>query len=381
MKICFVTEDFYPQFIGGQGVYGYHLVDQLSRMGHQVVVLAENREGRKKFWEMREIRGIGVIRVMFVPFCFGNQLLLALWEYLIFSFKLSKEYFDILHASGLSGLFFVLFKPKNVGKVVISEWNTYAEKQQVSKSILKKVLYKPLIFLEKILYSRADGIIFDSPKEMENFAQFFSIDKPQRGIYLGQDRVSFTEREKNRARISLRNRLNLNYNAKIVLYIGRLVERKRVDTLIQALNEIATSSDIRRTPRNDKFSDVYGVIVGDGPERKKLESMASGNTSFLGWDEDIRKYYLAADLFVTVSEAEGGFLLTALEAASYGLPLILSPSAAGFPIIKEGINGFVVNPDSKELADKIKRVIGEIGVIREMGKESRKIARQFSWEK
>lgn len=361
MKVCFATEDFYPSFIGGQGIYGKEIVLQLAGKGHSVTVLAEKRSGRLEFWKERK-----GIRVFLVPFCFGNQLILALLEYLFFILRLRKESFDILHANQLSGLFFVLFKPRNVGKIIISEWNTHFEMQKYTRSLTKKILYQVLIVLEKILYSRTDAMIFDSSAEQKNFQEFLKLEKiPHAAIFLGSEKAVFSNQEKREARKSVRKHLKIGHEAKIVLFIGRLVERKRVDTLLKALDFLKRQS-------------VYGVIVGDGPERKKLERVAPSNALFIGRDLNPRAYYLASDVFVTVSVAEGGFLLSALDAASFGLPLILSPSAAGFPIVKNGVNGYITDSKNpKEIAKKILQVLDN---SRKMGEGSRRIAQTFTWD-
>jgi len=368
MKICFVTEDFYPHFIGGQGVYGYHLVSELAKMGHQVTVLAEKRPGRVKFWH-----SFKNVRLYLVPFCFGNKLILGIWEYLFFWKFCSGESFDIIHLNGLSGWLFVLFKPKNVSKVIVMDHNTNYEMNLHTRSRLKKLFYSMLIHLEKKLFENADGILFNNPEEEKNVKNYYKIDqKPTKAVYLGIEPIKFSLEEQNKARLALRRKLNWPAKAKIVLYVGRLVERKRVDTLIKALNYIGKE-------------DICGVIVGSGPEldnlKLKIKNLKLRNLKFVGWTYQPREYYLASDCFVTVSVAEGGFLITALEAASYGLPLILSPSAAGFPIVKKGRNGYIVDPDDpKELAEKIKMVILRLR-SGQVGEESRKLAKQFSWEK
>lgn len=364
LNILFVTEDFYPGFIGGQGIYGYHLVKNLAKKGHQVTVLAEKRRGRREFW-----KGTKNIRLIEVPFCFGNKLFLAVWEYLFFLRFCSNEYFDIVHLNGLSGLLFVLFKPKNVGKVIVMDHNTNYEMRLMTRSKLKKPIYSLLISLERRLFERADGILFNNPQEERSVKNYYKIDRiPTKAVYLGVESAKFSLKEREQTRLKVRNELGIPSGAKIVLYVGRLVERKRVDAIVKALNYARKAWPYE--------ANVYGVVVGEGPERQRLGRMAGENVKFMGWDADPGKYYLASDCFVTVSVAEGGFLITALEAASYGLPLILSPSAAGFPIINEGINGFIADPDDpKDLADKIKRI------SKEMGEESRKLARQFSWER
>lgn len=359
MKICFITEDFYPNFIGGQGVYGYHLVKNLAKLGHEVTILAEKRGERDRFW-----RDFKYIKLYLVPFCFGNQLILAFLEYFYFKKNLSKQYFDIVHANQLSGLFFVLLRPKNVGKIIVSAHNTNYDMAQKTDSGLKWILYQMLIWLEKIVYKRADGLLFNSEDEETDLKKYYKIENPVKSINPGVDIPKITQNEKQKAREKIRGDLGVKKNQKIILYVGRLVKRKKVNTLIQAVSLIKS---------------VKLLIIGRGVERKNLEKIAGSNVEFLGFIDDTRSYFLASDCFVAVSVAEGGFLLSSLEAASFGLPLILSPSAAGFPIIKEGENGYIIEPDNpKLLADKIKIVLKS---SRQMGEESRKIVRQFSWEK
>lgn len=341
IRICFVTEDFYPGFIGGQGIYSYNLALHLQKLGHSVTVLAEDKKERRKFWNKQKIK------VLLTFFCFGNQLLLALFEYIIFK-KLKNEYFDILHANQLSGLFFVLFKPSNIGKIIVSVHNTNYDMAQKTNFKLKKLLYQMLIFLEKIVYQKADGLIFNSLDEEKALVKYYQIKNRTKSIYLGVNLPKLKAKNKSQG---------------IILYVGRLVKRKKVDILIRAVNLL---------------NPVRLIIIGQGSERKNLEKIAGSNVNFLGFVKNTRPYFLAADIFVTVSVAEGGFLLSALEAASYGLPLILSSSAAGFPIIKKGINGYIADPDDpKGLMNKIKLVLKRSV---QMGKESRKIAKRFSWE-
>lgn len=357
-KIYFVTEDFYPDFIGGQGIYGFELVSNLASQGCEITVLAEDKKGRKNFWY-----GKKNINLVLVPFCFGNQLILSLLEYLMFILRCSNQYFDLVHANQLSGLFFVLFKPKNIGKVVVSVHNTNYDMAQKTDSPLKWFLYQPLIWLERLVYKRADGLLFNSPSEQLDLINYYQIaDKSTKAVYLGVDKSNFTSRERQQAQVKIRQDLGTSQDTKIILYVGRLVKRKKVDTIIMAVK---------------RLDNAVAVIIGQGPEREALQKISTPNVKFLGFIEDTRSYFLAADLFVTVSVAEGGFLLTALEAASFGLPLILSSSAAGFPILKEGINGFIVEPDNyKNLAAKIELVLRKSD---QMGKKSREFAKRFSW--
>lgn len=355
IRICFATEDFYPGFIGGQGIYGHHLVSELKRLGVGITVLAENRTNRRKFWQNK-------VDLILTPFCFGNQLCLALLEYLLFIFK-SNNYYDILHANQLSGLLFVLFKPPNIGKIVVSVHNTYYE-MSLRADGFKKWFYRPLIWLERLVYERADGLIFNTDSQKLALGSYCQIKNISEVIPLGVSQVAFTKKDRLEAKKWLRKKFNLK-EEKVVLYVGRLVKRKKVDTLIKALKLL-------------EHQQVKGFIIGMGSEKGALEDIAAENTRFLGFVEDTKPYFLSADLFVTTSVAEGGIVLSAMEAAGFGLPLILSKEA-GEKILKDGVNGLYCGPDDyMALAKKIRLVLEN---STKMGEQSLKSAKSLSWEK
>ncbi len=385
LNVCFVSEDFYPNFIGGQGIYGYHLISGLIKKNVTVTVLAENRSGRKEFW--KKFKNLNIV---LTPFCFGNQLLLALFEFIYFKLNLFGKHFDILHANQLSGLLFVLFKPKNVKKIVISVHNTNYDMYQVEDSKLKRLLYLPLIFLERIVYRRADALLFNSPQEEKDLVKYYSIkNKPTKSVYLASPKVSFSAKEKEDARKFIRKKLTLQQDTKIVLYLGRLVKRKRVETLIKAMWVLDSKIPfLRQSPgphllgeavEKNGIKNITALIIGNGRERRKLEKLAPANVRFLGFIENTRPYLLASDVFVLTSVAEGGIALSTLEAASYGLPLIVSPSVAGCPIIKNAENGYIVDPDdSNKLAKKIQLTVEN---YQSMSKESLMKTKLFSWDR
>lgn len=362
LEVCFVTEDFYPQFIGGQGIYGFHLVSELSKWGVEMTVIAENKKGRQHFWSHRNIN------LILTPYVFGNQLLLALVEYLYFLWKLRHVAFNIVHANQVSGLLFVLFKPKNVSAVVISVHTTFYDLYRGSSSPLKKFFYIPLILIEKILYQKADALLFNTHAEEVAVKRYCQIrEKKTATIHLGATSVRFSDSEKAAARRKIKKKFRLSKGEKIVLYVGRLVEKKRVATLVKALNMLDAQA-----------ANIIGIIIGQGGQREALEKIAAPHVHFLGFVENVKPYFLAADCFVTVSVSEGGMVLTALEAAGFGLPLVLSPDAGSIPILKEGVNGYVADPDDpRDVADKIRRVVQSP----HLGRESRKLARFFSWKK
>lgn len=333
LRVCFVTEDYSPNFIGGQGVWGAQLVAHMRARGVQVMVLAEKREKRN------------APNIILVPFCFGNQLLLAFFEYVWFVTQLRHTHFDILHANQLTALFFILFRPVNIGRVVVSVHNTW---DQMGRFPL-------LVPLESYIFRHADGLLFHTESEKRYVIKRYKLaHKPTAVVPMGTPQVKHIPAKRPRI-----------MQKPIVLYIGRLVRRKNVDTILRALGKIQ--------------SEVSGIIVGDGPDRKRLEEMAPPNVRFMGFVRDTTLYLQRADVFVLPSVAEGGVALAAYEAASFGLPLLLSPDAADPYILKDGENGYIIYPtDGDALAAKVQKTLEQ---KKRFSAVSRQKARALTWTK
>jgi len=363
LKICFITEDFYPNFIGGQGIYGKELTEGLSKKVN-LTIFGENRNGRREYW-----KEFPDVRLILVPFCFGNQLILALLEYLYFSFCSFNLYFDIVHANQLSSLFFILFKPKNVGKVVITVHHTNIDMYLKTDSVWKKILYKfVLIPIEKFVYESADGLIFTSKFEKNEMEKFYSITNiPKTIVNYGVNMIHFSQKDEIECRKYILKKHRL-INNKIILYVGRLVRRKRVNLIIKVVKML-----------NEEKYPVEAIIIGKGSEFNNLKSISSENIHFLGFVDNIKPYFLAADVFISLSVGEGGVIISSLEAASFGLPLVLSNESANPLILKSGRNGFKINSDKpKEIATKLKKALANKELFR---KQSLNLAKKLPWDR
>lgn len=146
-----------------------------------------------------------------------------------------------------------------------------------------------------------------------------------------------------------------------ILFVGRLQARKRIDSLLRACSEMQT------TPRL--------IIVGDGPERAALESLAKNvypSAEFIGAKHgtELKPYFAQADLFVL--PGTGG--LAVQEAMSYGLPVIVAKGdGTQDDLVRDG-NGWQIPPeDYGALVSTIKNALSDIARLREMGKESFRI--------
>ncbi len=155
----------------------------------------------------------------------------------------------------------------------------------------------------------------------------------------------------------------------IWIFSGSLFKLKRVDWI---LNLSASLS---------KQFDFHVVIIGDGPERKRLEDMAKSlgikNILFIGKvpREAVPFYMAASDVLLLLSETEG--LPNCIqEAMATGIPVVAT-KVGGMPdIIQDGTSGFLVdNEPQAELA--LKKLMSTPGLAVKMGAAALSYARDF----
>ena len=146
-----------------------------------------------------------------------------------------------------------------------------------------------------------------------------------------------------------------------ILFVGRLQSRKRVDSLLRACAEMESKPRL--------------IIVGDGPERAALESLAGDvypAAEFTGAKHgaEIKPYFAEADLFVL--PGTGG--LAVQEAMSHGLPVIVAKGdGTQDDLVREG-NGWQIQPeDYGALVSTMKNALSDIARLRKMGEESFRI--------
>ena len=158
-----------------------------------------------------------------------------------------------------------------------------------------------------------------------------------------------------------------------VIFAGRLIRDKNVDVLIRAVKLL-----------KEEASDVKCVIVGDGPERRRLEKLArdlglNSNVEFKGFlkeHDDVIALMKSSKVFVLPSTREG-FGIVALEANACGLPVITVEHEmnATKDLIENGRNGFVCRLSEDEIAEKVLTALHS-----DMSEECLEIAKGYDWD-
>lgn len=160
----------------------------------------------------------------------------------------------------------------------------------------------------------------------------------------------------------------LNSRRKYILAIGRLVDQKGFDLLIDAYARLALSSS-----RWDL------VILGDGPMKPELEAKIHrydlmDRVLLPGRVGNPGDWYQACDMYVMSSRFEG-FPNTLAEAMSYSLPVVSFDCPTGpSDLISNGDNGLLIpNGDTEGLADAITRLTTDKSLRKKLGETAAKI--------
>ena len=177
----------------------------------------------------------------------------------------------------------------------------------------------------------------------------------------------------------LRSRLALK-GKRTILYVGRLVESKGVQYLIEAFAKLAAERD-----------DITLVCVGEGPFKEQLELQCrklriDERVLFSGWvDLDIKRnaylvpYFLLCDVCIVPSIFRRGMPdpcpLVVNDAMNCGKAVIATTAAgSAYDMIRNGINGFIVpEKDSVALCNAIKSVLADPEKAKAMGEASKKV--------
>ena len=152
------------------------------------------------------------------------------------------------------------------------------------------------------------------------------------------DSDSYQRSSEERSRI--RNTAGVSEDDVVFLGLGRFVDWKAFDILIQAC---------ARIPKTAKWR-LW--LVGDGPEHKKLKRLVDeyaleDRTLFWGYVSDVRPFLWGADFFVQPSNKPEGFSLALLEAMAAGLPAAATKIGGTLDIL-DGGGVFPCEPDDVE---------------------------------
>ncbi len=244
------------------------------------------------------------------------------------------------------------------------------------KNFLFRFLAKFAARFSKIVTSNSPQLL----KDLEKITDENILVKSEAIIY-GVDPSKF---KVNLSRSKMmRKNLNITERQKIVLGVGRLVEKKGFKFLIKAAPAVLS-----------KDPNVIFVIVGEGDQKQYLKSLSQklnvyNNFRFIG-EVDYKNliyYYNLADVFIlpSVRDTSGNLddqSVSVIEAMACAKPVITTDFSGYRLVVKNEVNGFLVKEKSVTgISNAITGILGSYQKIRAMGRMSRKLVEQnFSWK-
>ena len=372
MRICMLTWEFPPRIVGGIARHCLGLSKALAKLGHEVYVITLEFPGTPLF---EDVDGVKVHRVL-IELGHPNFII---WTFIFNHFmekkvaELSRSVkFDIIH---------------------IHDWLTaeagISSKHFLNKSLVSTVhstevgrsqgLHNPDSFLidgiEWWMTYEAKRVIVCSNSVKWELESHFNL--PHDKVTVIPNGVEISNFNLNINREEVKRRYGIKPNERIVLFIGRLVPQKGVDTLIKAVPLIL-----------QRHRDAKILIAGDGWSRTYLEELAKSmglgdHVRFLGFisDWELADLMVAADVLVVPSVYEP-FGIVALEGMAAGTPVVATNIGGLSEIIEHDRTGVLVYPRNPEsIAWGVNRVLSDHKYADWLVRNARKkVLEAYSWE-
>jgi len=394
MKILVLTTTFPRWKDDTTPAFVYELSKRLQNEGFEIVVLAPHHKEAKRF---EIIDGMKVYRFpYFYPRKYQKlayeggilsnlkrnhlaklQVPLLFLSELFYTIKIiKKERINFIHShwiipSGLVGAVCKrIFKKKHI--LTIHAAGLFGLKKLPFKRKIADFIVKHcdrITVVSSYIYERLLNLI--EPKFANNIKTRIKI------VPMGVNTALF------RPKVN-KSKLKIKYNIKtenVLLFIGRLVEKKGLSYLIQAMPKIVSKS-----PNTEL------MICGDGPLRKDLEQLVKKMglekfVRFTGYVTGRRKidYLSLSDILivpsiVTQSGDTEGLPVVILEGLAAGKPVVASDVSGVKDIIKEGYNGFLVkqkNPAT--IAEKVLVLINNKELMRNISRNALVTSKKYDW--
>ncbi len=232
-------------------------------------------------------------------------------------------------------------------------------------------LKKTILTIAAHIYKRISGYLYRSFDAHVNYVEeaydvFGSYGVRKDKIFITYNSIDTELIKEQKNKIKDLSKI-LPENPRRIFHVGRLVEWKRVDLLINAVHQL-----------KEKYSDIELLIIGKGPLLEQYKKMATdlkldSNVKFLGaiYDPELLgRYFKSCSVYVLAGM--GGLSLN--ETMAWGLPVICSVcDGTEKHLIKDGHNGlFFKEGDLNDLILKIDYMLSDPERTKEMGRNAEK---------
>ncbi|MDI7276463.1 MAG: glycosyltransferase [Anaerolineae bacterium] len=372
---------------GGQNVYVYELCLGLAQLGYQIDVLTR-RDDPAPPEVVRLARGVHVVHVAAGPSTFMKKD--ELWEHMPAFLEGCYAYlaprrraYALIHSNfWMSGWVACQLKLR-LGLPVVHIYHALGAIKRLEQG-RADTSPRGRLRVERRILREADCVLAQCPAEVEDLKRYYGADLSRvcvvpSGVNIRRFRV-VPQRQ-------ARAGLGMAPEEQVIGYIGRMVPRKGVDTLIRAFARL-----VAERPGAPLRLMVVGGECRDpeedaSPELARLRGLAealgvSGRTWFVGkrQPDELAHYYGAADIMVSAPWYEP-FGLTPLEAQACGRAFVGSAVGGITYTVVDGVTGLLVPPrDDAALAEKLAVLLDDPDLRQRLGRAARRrVEREFTW--
>jgi len=355
MRILHLSMDYPPRMAGGTTIHTYQLCKAEAELGHEVTVVAEAAKGAPA----EEFDGkVKVVRV-------GRP-------YTYFSGRAAKRLLkdhDVVHGHGTCARGHL---SANDFPTVVKMHNTWKGEMErhkrlgIGEGVARGLAMRMYTNMDKFCVTKADHIIAISDVTKHETMAYGVPEEKITVIHNGIDLARFRIESEVREAVRSKTRMGRS-NHVVVGYIGRLERHKNVEEVVEAIKGIE-GADL--------------LVVGGGDDEARIHHLAAplGNrvhmTGFVPYDQ-VPRYYAACDIIVYPSlyEPLGNVIL---ESNASGKPIIAS-NVDGIPEIFEEGTGYLVEPKTGQLKERIAELVGDDKKRHQMGRHGLSMVGRHSW--
>jgi capsular polysaccharide biosynthesis glycosyltransferase capM len=238
---------------------------------------------------------------------------------------------------------------------------------------------KILNFVEKLTYSSATRVYPNSKGLYDfilqnNFTQSNKLKIIANGSSNGINTTFFSpEQVSETEKAALREKLNIQPDDFVFVFVGRIVSDKGINELIKAFSELQTAE-------NNQLTGIKLLLVGgleSDLDPLNPETLAEINQNrdiiSVGFQQDVRPFFAISDALAFPSYREG-FPNVVMQAGAMGLPSIVSDINGCNEIIVEGENGLIIPPKNVEkLKEKMLTLARDKNLYTKLKENSRRM--------
>lgn len=287
---------------------------------------------------------------------------------------IEEEKYDIIHTHTPMGSVVTRLSSKKSRKVNNTKviYTAHGFHFYKNAPFINWILFYPV---EKYLSKYTDTLILINKEDYNlakrKFKKCKNI-KYVKGIGLTKEKFNFEM--SNKEKLDFRKTLGLKKDDFVMIYPAELCNNKNQEWLINTIKNII-----------DKYNNIHLLLPGKGSLLEHLKDLTKklnleNNIHFLGFRSDIPKLLKISDIAVSSSKREG-LPVNIMEAMYSNLPIIVTNCRGNRDLVKNNINGYIVNQnDSKTFNKKIEKLYKDKEIYNKFSKNSKELINDYLLE-